>query len=42
LNHAYVLTLDITYPLVRDLALANVPDRRDALIRALGRMLGVG
>ena len=34
LNHAYVLTLDITYPLVRDLALANVPDRRDALIRA--------
>lgn len=34
LNHAFVLSLDITYPLVRDMALANVPDRRDALIRA--------
>ena len=34
LGHAYVMTLDITYPLVRDLALPNIQDRIHVLIHA--------
>jgi hypothetical protein len=34
LNHAYVLFLNNTFPLIRDLALANVGERTNALIHA--------